>query len=337
MKKIILLCLNLVAVAGYAQFSGTGPIYTDDLVGLGFTSTTGISGQLHVKTTGSLPIRIERYVSFGHTQNNTFDTYFTGNPVNFSGSVAAGSTIFQSGNHNADMLFLHGNTSNNVKIGLFLKANGYVGIGNVVANERLDVSGNIRINENKILFRGANDVYHGIGYNALSYSVSGPVLFGLNGGLLASNNNGTPVPALRWDNSGNVTIGSATAATGSRFTVTGSSSGTDNMINVLDNSGVTNFRVKANGFVYARDITVQVATFPDYVFDTTYTLMPLHTLDNYINTNHHLPGIPSAATVQQEGMSLGEMNVLLVQKVEELTLYMIQMQKEIDALKQEQK
>jgi hypothetical protein len=333
MKKIIFLCLNLVTIAGYAQISGTGPLYTDDQLGLGFTSTTGISAQLHIKTNGSLNSRLERYV-LSSNQNNTFDTYFTSSPVNFGSSVAPGSTIFQSGNHNSDMLFLHGNTASNVKIGLFLKANGYVGIGNIAANERLDVSGNIRINDNKILFRGANDVYHGLGFEALSYTgLNGPVLFGWNGGLLASNNNGTAVPALRWDNSGNVTIGSSTPATGSRLTVTGSSTGTDNMINVLDNTGTANFRVKANGYVYARDLTVQVGAFPDYVFDSTYALMPLHKLDHYIAANHHLPGVPAATTLQENGMSVGQMNVLLMEKVEELTLYVIDLQKQIDEMK----
>ncbi len=215
---------------------------------------------------------------------------------------------------------------------------GHVGIGTATPNDRLDVNGgNIRINDNKLYFRGTTDVNHGIGYNAIGFtSVNGPVLFGWNGGLLGSYT-GTAAAALRWDNSGNVTIGSATAATGSKLTVTGSSAGTDNMINVLDNTGATNFRVKANGYVYARDITVQVAAFPDYVFDTTYQLMPLRQLGTYVRTEHHLPGVPAAATVQQEGMSVGQMNVLLMEKVEELTLYVIDLQAQIDAMQPEQK
>ena len=337
MKKILGLCLGLGAfLTGYSQISGTGPMYSDDLLGLGFTNTTGIAGQLHVKTTGSLNFRLERYVSAGNNQNNTFDAYFTSSPVGFTGTVAPGSTIFQSSNANADMLFLHGTSSS--KVGLFLKSNGYVGIGHATATERLDVNGNIRINDNGLYFRGTGDMNHGLGYNALGYTtVNGPVLFGYDGGLLGSNTAGTYNAALRWNNSGNVTIGSQSSFTNCKLTIaTNSSVGTDNMINVNDNTGTTNFRVKANGYVYARDITVQVTAFPDYVFEPAYKLMPLYTLDQYVSANHHLPGVPAAAEVQQNGMSVSDMNVILVQKVEELTLYVIDLQKQIDAMKKQQ-
>lgn len=73
--------------------------------------------------------------------------------------------------------------------------------------------------------------------------------------------------------------------------------------------------------------------FPDYVFSDNYQLMPLPTLKSYIKANAHLPGIPSADEVEQNGLDLGEMNRILVEKVEELTLYLIKQQEEIEALK----
>ncbi|NOY48530.1 MAG: TMF family protein, partial [Chlorobi bacterium] len=56
--------------------------------------------------------------------------------------------------------------------------------------------------------------------------------------------------------------------------------------------------------------------------------------ENYINQNKHLPDVPSAKEVEEEGVNLGEMNAVLLQKIEELTLYMIEMKKENKELKQ---
>lgn len=336
-KKMFFSIGMLVCMSGFAQFTGTGPVTTDDQVAIGYNTTSALPSQLHVRTTGSIPFRIER-LSTGYpalTHNNSLDIYFTNAPIGFTaGLTAVGTTIIQSANVNSDFLFLHGNSS--AVPALYLKSGGNVGIGHAVANERLDVNGNIRVNDNRILFRGANDTYHGIGFNALNYNVNGPVLYGWDGGLLAANNNGTYVAALRWNNSGNVTIGSSSSVTNCRLTIsTNSSNGSDNMINVEQN-GTANFRVKANGYVYARDITVQYAAFPDYVFAPGYQLMPLHKLGTYVEANQHLPGFPSACAVEQNGMSVSEMNTLLVQKIEELTLYMIDLQKQIDALKNQQ-
>ena len=65
----------------------------------------------------------------------------------------------------------------------------------------------------------------------------------------------------------------------------------------------------------------------DHVFATDYKLMPLETLENYITKNNRLPDIPSAAEVEENGIMAGEMNGLLLKKVEELTLYMIEQNK----------
>ena len=74
---------------------------------------------------------------------------------------------------------------------------------------------------------------------------------------------------------------------------------------------------------------------PDYVFGDTYRLMTLEETEQYIRDNGHLPDVPSAAEVEEEGLSLGEMNKVLMQKVEELTLHVIELQKQIDELKRE--
>jgi hypothetical protein len=97
------------------------------------------------------------------------------------------------------------------------------------------------------------------------------------------------------------------------------------------------FKLAVEGRIGARGIRVTMATpFPDYVFDSTYQLRPLFSLEQYINQNKHLPGIPSAAEVEKEGgVELGDMSVKLLEKIEELTLYVIEMKKENEQMKKE--
>ncbi|MBN8671848.1 MAG: hypothetical protein J0L80_14240 [Chitinophagales bacterium] len=73
----------------------------------------------------------------------------------------------------------------------------------------------------------------------------------------------------------------------------------------------------------------------DFVFDETYELRPLSEVEKFIQKNKHLPEIPSTAEVHKEGLDLAQMDAKLLQKVEELTLYIIQQQKEINNLKKQ--
>lgn len=103
------------------------------------------------------------------------------------------------------------------------------------------------------------------------------------------------------------------------------------------------FKLAVEGKIGAREITVTSTNpWPDYVFENSYNLPSLEELNAYIKVNKHLPEIPSACTIEQNGVDLGEMNMLLLKKVEELTLYMIELKKEnelqqveIDLLKKE--
>jgi hypothetical protein len=95
-----------------------------------------------------------------------------------------------------------------------------------------------------------------------------------------------------------------------------------------------NSKLVVEGLISAREVKVLTGPIPDYVFEQDYTLMSLSDLETYIKTNKHLPGIPSASEVEaNEGLELGEMNRLLLEKVEELTLHIIAQQKEIETLK----
>lgn len=92
--------------------------------------------------------------------------------------------------------------------------------------------------------------------------------------------------------------------------------------------------LKVYGKVYCREVEVTLRQWYDNVFEKNYQLMPLNELDNYITTNKHLPEIPTSDEVLSNGVNVGEMNALLLKKVEELTLYVIELKKENELMKQ---
>lgn len=113
------------------------------------------------------------------------------------------------------------------------------------------------------------------------------------------------------------------------------------VINGLSQVGVntsyipTGYQFAVNGSAIATSVTVQLrSTWPDYVFKKDYTLPSLTDVKTYIDQNHHLPEIPSEQEVAKNGINLGEMNKLLLKKVEELTLYLIEKDKEVKAQSQ---
>ena len=87
--------------------------------------------------------------------------------------------------------------------------------------------------------------------------------------------------------------------------------------------------------VNAKDINVELGNAADYVFDEGYDLKSLGEVEEYVKSNKHLPGVPSASEFQEKGMNVSEMSNLLLEKVEELTLHLIRLQKEVDQLREE--
>ena len=100
------------------------------------------------------------------------------------------------------------------------------------------------------------------------------------------------------------------------------------------------------GEIHAQEVLVDLegAVAPDYVFEhyyqgvsnlkSSYKFLSLGDLEQFIEANHHLPGVPSAEALKNNGLALKEMNLILLEKVEELTLYLLEQQKEIEALKE---
>jgi hypothetical protein len=98
----------------------------------------------------------------------------------------------------------------------------------------------------------------------------------------------------------------------------------------------TGYKLAVKGNLIAEKIVVKNSTaWPDFVFKKDYKLPSLNEVEQFISKNSHLPEIPSAGEVETNGQDVGEMNRLLLKKVEELTLYLIQQGKEIENLKKE--
>ena len=102
------------------------------------------------------------------------------------------------------------------------------------------------------------------------------------------------------------------------------------------NGPASGYSLSVGGEIICEELRVELqgnGPWPDYVFAKEYKLKPLAELKSFVQENKHLPNMPAAAQVEDEGFDVGDMNRRLLEKVEELTLYIIQQQEEIDALK----
>jgi hypothetical protein len=92
-------------------------------------------------------------------------------------------------------------------------------------------------------------------------------------------------------------------------------------------------RLAVNGTVKAKEVIVEATGWSDYVFAKDYRLAPLSEIEQHIQKNGHLPDVPSAADVAARGVDVGEMQKILLQKIEELTLHVIRFEKENSSLR----
>lgn len=89
-------------------------------------------------------------------------------------------------------------------------------------------------------------------------------------------------------------------------------------------------KLSVNGTIRSREIICEVSPWPDYVFEEDYELQSLSDLKAFIQKEGHLPGIPTAKEVEENGVTLAKMNALLLEKIEELTLHIIRLEERID-------
>ena len=190
---------------------------------------------------------------------------------------------------------------------------GYVGIGTTSPNQKLEVDGSVLFNAENAAFGFDAQPNARLGiikkfgsYPTISSSSGAPIVFGqTNQPDIYTNISGaTLTERMRIDANGNVGIGTS-------------------------NPG--SYKLAIEGKIGAREVNV-IGTnpWPDYVFEKNYKLPSLEEIKNYIDQNQHLPEVPSAKEVEKNGVNLGEMNALLLKKIEELTLYVIEANKKME-------
>jgi len=164
------------------------------------------------------------------------------------------------------------------------------------------------------------------------------------GGLIFQAHDGTsykPTASIEANVSGTVATGSIPSNISFFTTPVGGTARVARM--VIDNSGdvgigatsPAGYKLGVNGSVIATTVVVKLyANWPDYVLKPAYKLPALSQVKSYIDLNQHLPDVPSAADISKDGLNLGEMNKLLVKKVEELTLYLIDQSNQLEKQKE---
>lgn len=240
----------------------------------------------------------------------------------------------------------------------YFSQNGNMGIGGFsgpgVPQGRLDVVGAgttsstntflLRNSAGDTIMRVRDDGRMGIGYNGTTYgrtinlggtginmytsneAAFGGAVFPTDTSLVIwsnSNSNNYLVLQPSWGNTG---IGTYTP--NAKFHVNGAMLMGSNSARIA-----TGFSLSVDGRIMCEDIQVLNSTsWPDYVFAKDYKLMPLEEVEKSINKNKHLPNVPSAAEMEKTGINLAEMSKKLIEKVEELTLYVIELNKKNKAL-----
>ncbi|WP_421876445.1 hypothetical protein [Marinoscillum sp.] len=195
-----------------------------------------------------------------------------------------------------------------------LMNNGYLGIGNNDPDERLHVAGNNRVDGNIILnSNGSNP------YNAISFKHQENPRWLLDYGTSNTDN----LRFLKYDapTSGNVFL---------NFDFDHDLIEIPNVPLAIGTSSTGSHKLAVGGSIGAREIKVEAGTWSDFVFDSDYELRTLEEVEKHINEKGHLPEIPNEVEVAENGINLGEMDAKLLQKIEELTLYLIEQNKELE-------
>lgn len=199
------------------------------------------------------------------------------------------------------------------------------------------------INLQSLHFRDNNDFIRFRAWSSYNASqielngISGNRLFTINNGNLGANNVFLEMPE---DDSRIVIGGNGNYLLQHKLVVKNGSALVEGDILTNSNIGIgtssfvdgaDTYKLSVEGKVRAHAVKVYTS-WADYVFEDNYNLPTLKEVEAYIQENGHLKDIPSAEEVEESGIELGEMNKLLLQKIEELTLYTIQLKKEIDQL-----
>jgi len=206
---------------------------------------------------------------------------------------------------------------------MVINQSGNVGIGVANPTDRLVVGGNTSLGGNVSLPLQSAFGF-GVGSDTFSYDGKTVGNYGLG---WYTDSWQTGAPSMYVSGFGGIKFFTNRTA---RIVITTSG---DVGIGTVDPKG---YRLAVAGRMIAEEVNVKLqSAWPDYVFDSDYTVPSLADLNAYIRMNRHLPGVPSAAEVKDKGIDLGAMDAVLLKKIEELTLYVLQQQKEIEELRKQ--
>lgn len=201
--------------------------------------------------------------------------------------------------------------------------NGNVGIGTSLPTAKLDVHQNAgESGQNSAIRVRAGNSHNYFGNTQLSFSYSGGI--GYSHAIKTRHNSsslaGNAFDFYVWK------PGDAVEAEGSNLVMTLNGS------NVGIGTISPNEKLTVNGTIYGKEVRVDLnIPAPDYVFQKDYNLASLEEVQAYIDQHGHLPEVPTAQDMEENGINLGKMNMILLKKIEEMTLYVLALKNENDA------
>ncbi|MES2774777.1 MAG: hypothetical protein V4722_11370 [Bacteroidota bacterium] len=205
--------------------------------------------------------------------------------------------------------------TNNSGAQMVIQQNGSVGIGPFAPTNRLHVSANSASNGyGQLLLEETENDFARLNFKSTSTQNSG--------------NNFWSIAAINSNTRSSERLNFYNFASGDIMTLTGDG-------NVGIGTSSPTYKLSVNGNIRSKEVVVETG-WADYVFDEDYQLAPLEEVGKFIRENKHLPNIPSAKEVEAKGVNLGDMQKRMMEKIEELTLYVIELKAEMEKLKTNQ-